>query len=206
LNLPGVVDIVQSDACNQPSNQSLASSRRTIQIFGTEFRDGRLEPLMFPIQQNDIGAPCSFARSDGPHEPVTAPNRERAALFAEQASPYRIFPVRRVNDNFPNIMPPGSGTPCRFACRQSANRPTEVWAVPRGAFVSFLEHRQQMLDFRVHNPPPQVSAPSHPRGFSNIAEVARILNAAKIGAQKRSRERPLTGERSLYSISTNRSI
>ena len=133
---------------------------------------------MFSIQYCYIGPPRLFAAFDGPGKPVAPLKGKRAALFPKQATPDRIFPVRSVNGNFPNIMPPGLGTPRRFVCCNSANRSAQVWPVPRGPLIGFVQQSQQMLDFRVQNLPPQLRVHSSQTIRSTIAEAKMSYKCA----------------------------
>src|SRR6185369_633717 len=82
--------------------------------------------------------------------------------FPYQSPPYRVFPVCCMNGNFPDVMSTSLGTPSRFAHLKAAKGTTQVRTVPGGAVISFVQHTQQKLDFRLSH---------RPSGFGRVIPI-----------------------------------
>jgi hypothetical protein len=106
---------------------------------------------MFSSKKRHISPPGLFVPIPWPFEPIAPWKRKRTPFFTGQPPPYRIFPIRSVNYDFPNIMAPGSGRLRCFARRNTANRTAKVGSVPCGSVVSFVQQSQKMLNFRMRH-------------------------------------------------------
>ena len=128
---------------------------------------------MFSFQEGHISPPGLFVPIHWPFEPIAPWKRKRTPFFTGQPPPYRIFPIRSVNYNFPNIMASGPGRLRCFARRNTANRTAKIGAVPCGSVVTFIQHSQEMLNFWMRHCFSQGCEPSGPHDWRMIAEEHR---------------------------------
>src|SRR5690348_17205704 len=81
--------------------------------------------------------------------PVRAGAYERKAHVARQAAAHDVLPVRDVQYDLPDIVPPPAGTPQRLAEREAPERPPEPSPVPRPAIERLVEQVEQERAARI---------------------------------------------------------
>ena len=142
-----MIQVVRGQAGQQREITDLAAGRRLMQL--TEWKMGHRcnERPMHIVKQRDIGPPGLFGQRFRTAEPVGPFERKRTAGLTRHASDARVLPVRGMDDQLPDVMAITTWSPRGLLWRHSADRTTEVGAVPGLAVVGLAENHEQLLEF-----------------------------------------------------------
>jgi hypothetical protein len=106
-----VVQIVRSDAGDELEIRDGAPGHGPAEVFPRQFADSFIEKAVCPVQQRNIILPeLRFARI-GTVEPVGALERKGPFTRSREPAPDRVFPVRGVQDELPDVVPIGARSP-----------------------------------------------------------------------------------------------
>jgi len=138
--LPCVIDIVKGDAVERAEKFSR----------GVRFQNAAhalLQGAMFFLEQGEIGAPGGFR---GPpffrsREEIASLQDKRTALCPFDPAAHRIFPIRGVKREFPDIVTPVSRPPSRVFRTDAFQRLPQIGLMPRGSCESLRKHREKQL-------------------------------------------------------------
>src|SRR5262252_9115968 len=130
LDLSRVVDVVRRDAVDERVRPMLAAGRLRSERPVGEFRHGRPEPLVHVVEESDVRAPGALGRRRGSGEPVASLLAERSPLLAGEHAPDGVLPVRGVERELPDVVPPGSRPPGGLAGADAAQRAFQVRPLP----------------------------------------------------------------------------
>src|SRR5438445_10375412 len=121
-----------------------------------EARDGATQQRVLALQERDVASPRALVGPVGQLGPVASRSRELEGGVASQPAPHDALPVRRVERDLPDVVPPPplprppQGPPGRYA----AQRPRERRAVPRVAPKRLIADFEQQSNAGVHHRPP----------------------------------------------------
>src|ERR1700747_3524418 len=95
---------------------------------------------MFSLKQLLIRAPRRFGQLAclRPRKEIASFERERAALPAFDSSAHRVFPIRRMQHHYPDVVPARSGTPSGLLCGYSLDGLLQVWSMPGLFLIGFI--------------------------------------------------------------------
>ena len=144
LYLACVVEIVRGDTGDEFEVGDRAARRGPLQVARWNSCDRRPELAMGAVEQRNILLPRGFAHVV-PHEPVRAVERESAAGLTCQPPMDGVLPIRRVNDNLPDVVPAPGRTPRCLSCGQPPNRPSQVRPVPGSPGVRAIEDLEERV-------------------------------------------------------------
>jgi len=102
--------------------------------------------VFFP-QNAGVPPPRRFGQLHRAIEKVAAGQDKGSAFFAGDAPADRIFPISRVQGQFPDVVTRRRWTPGRLFRRDAANRPSQVRTVPGFPVEGFVEQIEEQSDF-----------------------------------------------------------
>ena len=108
-----------------------------------------LQGAMLFRKQGEIGAPGRFRGLPffGPREEIASFQGKRAALSAFDLPAHRIFPIRGVKREFPDIVTPVSRAPGRLFRIDAFQRLPQIGPMPCGTCETLRKHREKQLIF-----------------------------------------------------------
>src|SRR4030095_3363276 len=104
LDLSGVIEIVRRHARYQRTRGRFPPCRLSIEIARIELGDGGSQRAMHLLEQRDVRTPRRECRVLRALEPVRAVERKRSACGRGQSPPGDILPVRRMDDELPDVV------------------------------------------------------------------------------------------------------
>src|SRR5713226_7385653 len=96
--------------------------------------NGGTQRAVLSFQQGAVLAPGALAQFYRPAKKITALQRKRPALPSGEPPPRHVFPVRRMNGKFPDVVPARRRTPSGLPGRDSPEGLPQV----RPVFVLFF--------------------------------------------------------------------
>src|SRR5258706_3829084 len=142
--LTRVVNIVKRDP--PQLRQQLLPSRCSSRLYYC-----KPQRAVLALEQLFVCAPCGFSIRTWfrPRKKVTAFKHKGTALTSLNSSPYRVFPIRGVQRDFPNVVAIASRAPCRLFRAHSTQRLLQIWTMPCPFFIGFIEQGKNEIG-RVH--------------------------------------------------------
>lgn len=133
-DLPRVIDIMKRNSVKL--SQQFHSLRRSHNLF-----HGGAQRAVLPLEQFLIGPPGRFTqlRFFGPWEKVAPFQDKRASFSALDPSSHCVFPVRRVQRQFPDVVPVRPGSPRCLLGTDSPEGLLEIGSVPGPFLVTLVE-------------------------------------------------------------------
>lgn len=82
------------------------------------------------IEERQVGVPCRLRDFERAFEPIGAFERKAAAFLAGEAAAGDVFPIGRVNNMLPDVLPIWRNAHRRKLGRDAAQAATEIGTVP----------------------------------------------------------------------------